>query len=158
MTAITPTVGRVVEFIDVQRDPLRVRAAQIAGVNDDGTVNLGTLTPEGIAENRTNVPLVQPDESEPPHGAKCYCRWMPYQVGQAAKAEQAEVSVQQQVDALHAKVEEMYTEFCQHRRETTDVNPAGMQRPGDLADGGAPNNEPTNDEKPAEANTAEQPA
>lgn len=83
---IPPTVGRVVWFNlygEGQQQPL---AATIAHVNDDGTVNIGFFDQHGVHKNATRVPLIQEGDTPP---AKCFCVWMPYQVGQARKYEQA---------------------------------------------------------------------
>ncbi len=86
---IEPTVGRVVWFLPdgphQERPPL---AATIAAVNDDGTINIGYLTPEGKHHNECSVPLFQDEEGVPPR--RSFCMWTPYQVGQAKKTEEAQ--------------------------------------------------------------------
>jgi hypothetical protein len=89
---IEPTVGRVVWYYPEGADrgphpgeqPL---SAQIAHVNEDGTVNLGVLDSLGVHFSKQNVVLIQ-DGDERPDG--CFAEWMPYQKGQAAKTEQLE--------------------------------------------------------------------
>ena len=88
MTKILPTVGRVVWFTPSKlsgdgffahiygRKPL---AAIVAHV-----VNLAVFDSNGVSHSRTSVRLVQAGEDKPEHGY--FCEWMPYQVGQAAKA------------------------------------------------------------------------
>lgn len=86
MSFIKPTVGRVVWF---HPDPASqvVLSAQIAHVNEDGTLNIGYLNKYGAHASATDVPLCQAGD-EAPNGP--YCEWMPYQLGQAAKTERAE--------------------------------------------------------------------
>jgi hypothetical protein len=88
---ITPTVGRIVHYhprpgeieAGTIPDPMgQPCAAQIARVNDDGTVNLGVLDARGNAYARRDVPLIQEGESPPELGD--YCEWMPYQKDVAA--------------------------------------------------------------------------
>jgi hypothetical protein len=93
MTKILPSVGRVVWFtpsrltgdgffahIDGQK-PL---AAIVSHVFNDELVNLAVFDSNGVSHSRTSVQLVQAGEDKPEHGY--FCEWMPYQVGQAAKA------------------------------------------------------------------------
>jgi hypothetical protein len=47
-------------------------------------VNLAVFDSNGVSHSRTSVQLVQAGEDKPEHGY--FCEWMPYQVGQAAKA------------------------------------------------------------------------
>lgn len=63
------------------RKPL---AAIVSHVFSDEPVNLAVFDSNGVSRSRTSVPLVQADEAKPEHGY--FCEWMPYQVGQAAKA------------------------------------------------------------------------
>lgn len=91
---ISPTVGRMLWFWPNPRDPrskdagTQPLAAQVAHVNEDGTVNLGVLTATGNWTEARRVLLVQGDEPVPVY--LNYATWMPYQIGQAAKTEQAE--------------------------------------------------------------------
>lgn len=91
---ITPTVGRMVwyrpegdsfEGIDCNGQPL---AATVSHVWHDRCVNLSVCDPNGNWHGRTSVVLVQDDEPIPDTGS--FCEWMPYQKGQAAKAEALE--------------------------------------------------------------------
>lgn len=86
MTKIPPTVGRVVWYYrDRASTPL---AATIAYVYDGGSlINIGYLDEKGAHNSATSVRLLQEGEEAP---GEPHCRWMPYQVGQAAKTEQAE--------------------------------------------------------------------
>lgn len=86
---IKPTVGRVVLFHQTTAGVFpgsdKARAAIVAEVHSDTLVNLTVFDANGGTLARTSVPLVQAGE-EPP--VTMYCCWMPYQVGQAAKAEE----------------------------------------------------------------------
>ena len=93
MTKILPTAGRVVLFTPSRLtgdgrfahiDGRKPRAAIVAHVFNDALVNLAVFDSNGTPHSRTSVPLVQADEAKPEHGY--VCEWMPYQVGQAAKA------------------------------------------------------------------------
>jgi len=79
---IDPTIGRVLWFYPrgVQ-PPQQPHAAVVAYVHDDGRVNLGALTPDGVSYSATSVLLIQPGVEEPPNGN--YACWMPYQQAQA---------------------------------------------------------------------------
>jgi hypothetical protein len=98
---IKPTIGRVVIFkqlspaVAVGEDG--ECAAIIAKVLSDVSVNLCVIDADGQTHARPNVPFVQEGE-KPPNTD--HCHWMPYQVGQAAKAEQ----LQAQLDE-HKKAE-----------------------------------------------------
>lgn len=94
---IRPTVGRVVWY---WRDPatypdIRDRknldtqpmAATIAYVHNEASVNLHVIDHQGVPCSATSVPLRQAGEGVP----NCsFCEWMPYQHGQAARADAAE--------------------------------------------------------------------
>lgn len=93
---IKPTVGRIVWYYKdalqtnivqhgLSTDPL---AAQICMVWNDRLVNLHVIDANGTAHAVTSVELVQ--EGEPAPSAGRYCKWMPYQVGQAKKNESEE--------------------------------------------------------------------
>lgn len=92
---IAPTVGRVVWFRpsvhdeDMQiYDPRQPCNAQIVFVWNDRLVNLAVHDHTGKAFERTSVPLLQDDDHKPEAGY--FACWMPYQKGQAAKAEALE--------------------------------------------------------------------
>lgn len=86
---IPPTVGRIVWYYPgplrhVAFQPDKPLMATICGVNEDtGRINVGGFDFVGQPYSALNVTLVQEGESIDP-GAE-HCRWMPYQVGQAAK-------------------------------------------------------------------------
>ena len=89
---ITPTVGRMVLYVPGDEEPIphmpgEPLAALVAKVNDDGTLNLGIFDANGKNWPRTSVVLVQDGEPQPPPP---FCKWMAYQVGQAAKTEALE--------------------------------------------------------------------
>lgn len=96
---ISPTVGRVVLFHlgdptqgpypgwGITPDGSNTYAATVAYVHNPHMVNLSACDANGIQMGFTSVPLVQ-DADERPAGN--WCEWMPYQKGQAAKAEQLE--------------------------------------------------------------------
>lgn len=68
----------------VHHDARAPLAAIVTHVWGDAMVNLAVFDSNGTAHGRTSVQLVQADEPKPEHGY--FCSWMPYQVGQAAKA------------------------------------------------------------------------
>lgn len=86
-TVITPTVGRVVWFYPAghpaNQPPL---PAIVTAPWGDRCVNLAIFERNGVPMSHppTSVTLVQPGDPIPTAG--CYCTWMPYQIGQAAKA------------------------------------------------------------------------
>lgn len=116
---IVPTVGRVVLYTEGTADRFpgshEQRAAVVADVNDDGTVNLGVFDQYGNAHARQNVILVQAGE-ERPDGP--YCEWMEFQVGQAVKTQALQRNQDDQVasclkrlEALEVRVGEMIPEL-----------------------------------------------
>ncbi len=95
MAKIKPTVGRVVLFRPPSNEsnsnfaPTPTCAALVAYVHSDDMVNLAVFDTNGVHFSYyTSVPLVQEEEPKPQNGR--YCEWMPYQLGQATKTEQAE--------------------------------------------------------------------
>jgi hypothetical protein len=101
MSAIQPTVGRVVWFFPHETDDLHrfgsvqdkePLAAHVAKVWNDTLVNLMVIDPDGNPTNRTSVYLVPSDHpSDAPAPASSYATWMPFQKGQA-KAQEAAAS------------------------------------------------------------------
>jgi len=90
---ISPTVGRKVWYTpdpaqDVRTDKRQPYDATICYVWSDRMVNLSVSDHNGrLVPGTTSVQLMQPGD-ETPNGA--YCEWMPYQVGQAERAQAAE--------------------------------------------------------------------
>jgi hypothetical protein len=83
---IKPTIGRVVWFHS-EEWPEQQLAAIVCFVNSDYNVNLGVFNNRGETFGVQNVPLIQENTEKPVQGF--YCEWMPYQLGQAAKTEEA---------------------------------------------------------------------
>ena len=92
---IKPTIGRVVWFTpsnhnDPRGDVKQPMVALIAYVWSDRLVNLAAFDQNGAHFGAaTAVPLLQ-DDDEVPLRRGYFAQWMPYQMGQAAKTEQAE--------------------------------------------------------------------
>lgn len=95
---IQPTVGRVVWFhLSKHRGPTSFTrqpgeqpcAAIITSVLDDGRVNLSVFDSDGAVHSFRCVELVQEGQPVPSYP---YCELMPYQKGQATKAEAAKKS------------------------------------------------------------------
>jgi hypothetical protein len=89
MPRIEPTVGRVLLYHTP--DSSKPLAAMIANVNEDGTINIGYLDSVGTHHSQQCLPLIQ-DTDGIPTGNVHFCTWMPYQLGQAARTEQAEAA------------------------------------------------------------------
>jgi hypothetical protein len=95
--AIKPTVGRVVWFYKYvagqgHKGPM---AAHVAFVNTDSHINLMVISENGVPHPEIGVFLRQGDDAIPVHD---YCEWMPYQKGQAAKAEALEKQLGDQAE------------------------------------------------------------
>ena len=58
---------------------------------DDRCVNLTVFDSNGISHPRTSVSLAQ--DGDPVNRGGGYCEWMPYQKGQAARAEALEKTI-----------------------------------------------------------------
>jgi len=83
MTIIAPTVGRIVWYVQRKDPPKRQPlAALVTYVHDDRLVNLAVFTVDGRQLAATSVILVQEGDPKPDDS---YCKWMPYQLGQAKK-------------------------------------------------------------------------
>lgn len=104
---IKPTVGRVVYFhqygVDDDSEPW---AAIIAHVHSDRLVNLMVVTPQGATAMRLCVELVQ--EGEPPKDS-AFARWMPYQIGQAARTDDLISKALGEIVALRDRLEALET-------------------------------------------------
>ena len=88
---IEPTVGRVVLFYD--NNGPEPHAAIITEVHGECCVNLCAFSKNGIPKGYTSVPLLQDDDPRP---SCCFCEWMPYQKGQAAKTEALEEQIKEE--------------------------------------------------------------
>jgi len=90
---IKPTIGRAVWFTpsgpsdSLAWDGKQPLAAIVAYVWSDTMVNLSVFDQNGKQFGQTSVFLYQGDTDRP---KGYYCEWMPYQQGQAAKAEALE--------------------------------------------------------------------
>ena len=85
---IQPTPGRVVWYRPAAGESMATSgddplAANVAGCNADGTVNLAVFDAVGCQFSRCHVPLIQPGEPAPDGYDRSHCHWMPYQIGQA---------------------------------------------------------------------------
>lgn len=93
---IKPTVGRIVIFRakllpDSHPKESPEQAAIVTKVHDDRRVNLTVFGHEGGFFTFKDATLVQPGDEAP--ADRAYCEWMPYQKGQAARAEQLEKQI-----------------------------------------------------------------
>lgn len=88
---IEPTVGRVVLFFPAHAANMGAGPlpAMVAAVHGPRCVNLAVFDANGrpLSHPPTSVTLVQPGDPVP-NGGGCYCTWMPYQIGQAGKAQE----------------------------------------------------------------------
>lgn len=85
---IKPTIGRVVLVFRGQSD--QAEPALISYVWNDELINVGGFTKNGTPFNETSLPLVQDDSNTL---NTRYATWMPYQKGQAVKAEALEAKL-----------------------------------------------------------------
>lgn len=117
---ILPTVGRVVWYWpdgdEIHRDTGRLNLrdieqpfrADVCHVNADGTINISGNDHDGYAFVRRNVTLLQGDH-EGTSLPRPFCSWMPYQRGQAAKADapppivQVEKTPEEQLQHQHVR-------------------------------------------------------
>lgn len=99
MSTIAPTIGRKVYFYDAAQEvaphvpgamqrydakqPFDATVIYVWGPN---CVNLRVTDHAGYTHVRSSVPLRDPTENDA-HGVEYVATWMPYQVGQAKKAE-----------------------------------------------------------------------
>lgn len=90
---IKPTIGRVVLVHRPENTSQHPEAALVAFVHSDTMINVGGVDHNGVAFARTSVYLKQ-DEPLPQHAYRStWAEWMPYQKGQAAKADAAEAAL-----------------------------------------------------------------
>ncbi len=91
---IKPTVGRILHYYpganDVVTGPAPC-AAIVTGVVHDREIHVRAFGPAAGSWSRPNVMLLQ--DQDQPKPMTSYCKWMEYQVGQAARTEQAEALV-----------------------------------------------------------------
>jgi hypothetical protein len=95
---IVPTNGRIVWYHPGAGDVLAAAqssygnqplAAIVTHVWNNHLVNLCVFSPDGVTASRTSVTLVQDDDGAL-DSSQSYCAWMPFQLGQAERAEAAE--------------------------------------------------------------------
>lgn len=134
---IKPTVGRVVWYWPKQADRIAIvpgqpLSAQIAAVNEDGTVNLGVLDASGNPYSAQGVYLCEADQLCEPG----QCEWMPYQKGQAAKTE----ALESELDGGSADLKESGIPSVESIAESCHIVnqnyclEVGIERPIDWAD------------------------
>lgn len=107
---IKPTNGRIVLFTPArsedrpvaQHDPAQPLAAIVAHVWSDRLINICAFDSNGLPLPVTSVPLVQ-DGDPKPEGF--FAEWMPYQKGQAAKADEAEKAARQAAMDANSKID-----------------------------------------------------
>jgi hypothetical protein len=84
MRTISPTPGRIVWVFGCSDDP-QPFAAIVTYVHNDHLINVAAFEASGHHRPLEKVPLWQPGEGNADGGV--HAEWMPYQIGQAAKAE-----------------------------------------------------------------------
>lgn len=115
MSRIEPTIGRKLYFYpagdpSVQRYDDQPIDATIVYVwtktapDAPQFLNLLITDHSGVTQVKTSVPLIQADEAEPTHGF--YAKWMPFQVGQAAR----QLSQQALANNLTAQVAQLQSQ------------------------------------------------
>ncbi|MGY3393417.1 hypothetical protein ACVWW6_006008 [Bradyrhizobium sp. USDA 3311] len=93
---IEPTVGRAIWYRPPGSHPsAQPHAAHVAFVHDPRLVNLLIISHDGVAYPGTEIIVVQegdpiPTAEQAPRG---YAEWMPYQKGQAAKADALQAQI-----------------------------------------------------------------
>lgn len=116
---IEPTVARVVLFSPAIDDSELLRAyapfaAIIAGVNEDGTINVLAIGRHGSTHARGNVVMIQDAMVADPEAA--FAMWMDYQRGQAAKSDELLEEMRDRFEKLQARV--VMLEATQTQRST----------------------------------------
>ena len=93
---IKPSIGRVVWFQPAKNpdQPFRDQphAALVTHVWGERMVNLACFNEAGTPYSSTSVTLLQDDDERPETGY--FAEWMPYQKGQAARADAAEAKAE----------------------------------------------------------------
>jgi hypothetical protein len=88
MPFISPTIGRQVHVYRGMSD--QPEPASICYVHNERMINVGGFNGAGLPFSLTSIPLLQDDEPRPERPCDHpYACWMPYQLGQAAKTEEA---------------------------------------------------------------------
>lgn len=109
---IKPTNGRIVWFyrnVDASLDPHgQPQAAMISYVTNDQTINLTVSNPDGSTFGVQNVQLVQEGDVVLDPEAPL-ARWMPYQVGQAAKTQTPSGMTSEQMASVHKALDTITT-------------------------------------------------
>lgn len=126
MISLTP--GRIVWYHPTEHDGIgRLKgeplAAIVAGVHHDRLVNLAVFDAYGNAQQRSHVQLVQPGDAVPDHA---HATWMPYQIGQAAKTEQAEQQLASATDSVNDQITDAVTQSI----TTDDASPSSSEPAG----------------------------
>lgn len=109
---ISPSIGRIVWYHPhiSERDPnAQPLAAIVAKVISDRIVTLGVFRGDGTSFAAQSVPLLQ--DGDEIDLEKAFCEWMPFQKGQAAKAEAAEQPVNAKIEALATHVDDRIAEL-----------------------------------------------
>ena len=92
MSRVTPpTIGRKVWYWGASNQSNQAEDATVCFVHNDRLVNLRVTDHFGDSFPVANVTLRQPDDARSEFGA--YCEWMPYQVSQHDKNNEAAVGV-----------------------------------------------------------------
>lgn len=102
MNMIKPTIGRVVHYRPTGISGV-ICAALITAVHSDTCINLRAFHADGTDSAPASVDLVQDDNY--PSDGRPFAEWMPYQIGQAAKAEPVIADAVAAVDVVAQPVE-----------------------------------------------------
>ena len=102
MNMIKPTIGRVVHYRPTGISGV-ICAARITAVHSDTCINLRAFHADGTDSAPVSVDLVQDDNY--PSDGRPFAEWMPYQIGQAAKAEPVIADTAAAADAVALTVE-----------------------------------------------------
>jgi len=147
---IEPTEGRIVHFYphrDAAPDQ-RPFAAMLAGINDNGTINLTVSARDGSTYAVQNVPLLQGNDAPPPYGH--FAAWMPFQKAQAARTDVAEGPLAGKLDALEKATEGKFLElgkYLETKLGAIETRLAGVNEhlapPAPSTDGGGQQQQPS---------------
>lgn len=142
---IHPSIGRVVWYHPGPNDPAPLDstqpfAATVCHVWNDRLVNLSVADHNGLVFGRSSVRLAQDDDAIEQYMAQ----WMPYQVGQAAKAEAAEAEAASahadNIATAHERIDNLLQITDAHADriaaiEAMATEPQQPPEPGKLAEG-----------------------